>query len=201
MPCSPDAEAAPARLPGLPLLVAMLLLALGARPALTADAPGAGFRVESVAVRLLDDVYRLDATIDFDFSDESLEALENGVPLTVVIDMEIMRERRFLDERVGAVSARYRIRKHALSGQYVVTNEASGEAMTYQTFREMRASLGRVTDFPMIDAHAIAAEEHYLLRLRVRLDIEALPSPLRPLAYLSSLWRLSSGWSEWPLRR
>ena len=33
--------------------------------------------------------------------------------------------------------------------------------------------------------------------LRVSLDIEALPTPLRPVAYTSFTWHLNSGWSTW----
>jgi hypothetical protein len=37
--------------------------------------------------------------------------------------------------------------------------------------------------------------------LRARLDIEALPMLMRPLAYTLPSWRLSTGWTEWPIQR
>jgi hypothetical protein len=42
--------------------------------------------------------------------------------------------------------------------------------------------------------------EAYQLRLRADLEIESLPLPLQPLAYLGRGWRLTSGWTQWPLR-
>ena len=36
--------------------------------------------------------------------------------------------------------------------------------------------------------------------LKIALDIEELPLPLRPTAYLLPSWKLSSGWTTWPLR-
>ena len=39
----------------------------------------------------------------------------------------------------------------------------------------------------------------YSVRLQASLDIEALPLPLRPLAYVSPSWHLSSEWYTWDL--
>jgi hypothetical protein len=38
------------------------------------------------------------------------------------------------------------------------------------------------------------------LRLRADLEIESLPLPLQPLAYLGQGWRLTTGWTQWPLQ-
>ena len=34
----------------------------------------------------------------------------------------------------------------------------------------------------------------------VELDVEALPPPLRPIAYTSGAWRLNSDWHKWDIR-
>ena len=41
----------------------------------------------------------------------------------------------------------------------------------------------------------------YAVRLRGRLDIEALPTPVRLLAYVSSAWDMDSDWYKWRLAR
>jgi hypothetical protein len=45
----------------------------------------------------------------------------------------------------------------------------------------------------------LVSDERYEGALRARLDIEALPAPLRVFAYLSDDWRLTSEWYTWPL--
>ena len=60
-------------------------------------------------------------------------------------------------------------------------------------------TLGTVRSFPVIDRAALDPDGDYRLRLRPRVDIEALPSPLRVLAHLKALWRGGGRWSEWPL--
>ena len=162
---------------------------------------GPGFRIRDATVRLVDGAYVLDANVDYRFSPESLEAMESGVPITVLLEAAIERERPLLDERVASVRARQRIKKHALSEQYVVTDLRTGRARTFASFEEMSAGLGRITGLAMIDRRVLSDDQRYRLRVRVRLDVEALPSPLRPLAYVSSAWRLSSEWYVWPLPR
>lgn len=161
-----------------------------------------GFKVQRAQTRLVDGVYLLDASIGFEFSEESLEALNSGVALTVIVDMDIVRERKRLwDKRVARLHSRHQLRVHALSGQYIVKNLNSGATLTFRTQRRALIALGRLQSFPVLDGHLLEAEQSYKLKLRARLDIEALPAPMRPAAYLSSLWSQSSEWSTWPLMR
>ena len=165
----------------------------------TAAADGE-FELRETHTRLVDGVYFVNASFLFDFSDEALEALDNGVALTVRIDMRVLRARRLLwDERVAALSARRRLRLHPLSALYVLENLNTGAKRTFRNLDEALSALTTVADFPMLDAHLLAGDERYSVQLRARLDIEALPAPLRPLAYLSSLWRLGSDWYTRPL--
>lgn len=159
------------------------------------------FTVEHAAIRLAGAVYVLDADITFEFSKEALEALENGVPLTVILDTELVRKRWLLwDQTIAEQQARYQLEVHALSGRYVVKSLHSGLTRSFRTLEEAMRALGTIHNLPLFDNRLIRRNGNYTVRLRARLDIEALPAPLRPLAYLSGLWRLSSEWYTWPVR-
>ena len=158
------------------------------------------FRVETVSTHLRDHVYLLDADIDFHFSDEALEALNNGIPLTISLEIEVQRNRRYwLDEDIAELEQRYQIFYHALSGQFLVQNQNSSATRIYPSLAATLVNLGRIRDLPLLDQKLIDPDEQYELELRVRLDIEALPAPLRPLAYVSPAWRLASDWYTWSL--
>ncbi len=169
---------------------------------LIAKASLAGFNINEARTRLVDGVYLLDAQITFDFSEESLEALANGVALTVIVEMDIVQSRPLVwDKRLARLSSRHQLQRHALSNRYVLTNLNTGESRSFRTLRGAMRALGTLERFPMLDSHLLHADNDYTLRLRARLDIEALPAPLRPLAYLSELWRKSDKWSTWPIER
>ncbi len=160
-----------------------------------------GFEVVSAGTRLVDGVHRLRAHVDFRFSDEAVEAMENGVAVTVSVEMQVLEIGRLVDRKVAAVTARYRIQVHALSRQYLVKNLSTGETATYRSFDDMREGLGTIDGFPLLDDHLLDDDESYRARVRAILEIESLPTPLRLLAYLKSAWRLSSDWLTWPLQR
>lgn len=173
-------------------------------PALAHGAPtasGPGFHVQNAHIRLQDGVYLLDAFISFDFSDESIEAMDNGVSLTILLDIEVLRKHLLWHKTVMKRQSRFRVGVHALSKRYVVRDLDSGRTETFRSVEEMAAALGTVNDLPLFDRDLLEAQANYRARVRARLDIEALPSPLRPLAYISPGWRLDGEWFEWPLSR
>jgi hypothetical protein len=158
------------------------------------------FTVNEGKTKLVDDVYLLDASLSYEFTQETLDALDNGVPLTLVLDIEVYRPRRYLwDEVIASLAQRYEIHYHALSGQYLLYHLNSGAQFTYPTLESALASLGKVENIPIIDAPLLAPDQHYMVRVRSRLDIDALPVPLQLIAYVSRDWWLTSGWYSWDL--
>ncbi|HXH04501.1 MAG TPA: DUF4390 domain-containing protein [Candidatus Competibacteraceae bacterium] len=159
-----------------------------------------GFLVQRVSTHLEQGVYRLDADIEYGLSEANLEAMRNGVPITVELEMEVRRRRDWLwDVTEASLRQRYRLEYHALSGQYLVSNLNSGERKGFPTLGTATDYLGRIRDFPLLDSSLLEPGGQYYGRLRVSLDIEALPAPLRPVAYFSADWRLASDWYRWPL--
>ncbi|MEQ6340956.1 MAG: DUF4390 domain-containing protein [Gammaproteobacteria bacterium] len=159
------------------------------------------FTVRSAETELVDKVYRLDARIDYQPSDRMLDALHKGIPLTIAMDIEVWRKRQYLwNEQIADVTQRYQLSYHALTRQYQIKNLNTGIQNSFPTLRAALDVLGAVDDFPMLDQQLLRAGDTYEARLRARLDIEALPVPIRLLAYIYAGWRVSSEWYTWPLR-
>lgn len=160
----------------------------------------AGFRVLSAETYLDRGVYRLNARVDYQFSQGLLEALQNGVPLILKLRMEVMSRREWLwDEPIARVNQRFSLEYHALARQYVVTNLNSGELKSFPNRTAAVEFLGRLNNFPLLDRSLLKAGENYYVRLSASLEIEALPTPLRLTAYLSGDWLLNSEWYTCPL--
>ena len=161
----------------------------------------AEFTISQASARLQDGAYVVDATIGYEFSAAALEALENGGPLTVEIHLQVRREGAWVWEP-DVVDSRLRsqIRFSPLQGTYQVTNIDSGAQRSFASRDRAIAALGEVKDLTLVRADALDADQTYRVEMRVALDIESLPLPLRPRAYLSPDWNLSSEWSRWRLR-
>lgn len=176
--------------------LAALLLACSA-----AGAQDGGFEVRSAAARLVDGVYFVDARIDLELSDRALEALDSGVALTIQLQIEVIRKRAFLpDALVAELRQDTTLSYEPLTQRYVVRNLNSGQQQSYATLFSALSSLGRVSGLPVIDAALLARNAGHRMRLRVVLDQDTLPGPLRLIAFWSSGFRLVSEWYGWTLR-
>lgn len=180
----------------------IVMLVAGMLPALWMDAAvAASIKVKNAETLLADKVYHLNADVDYQFSGAALEALQSGVPLVVVLEIEINRQRDYLwSENIASLRQRYQLMYEALTGRYVVTNLNSGADAYYPTRAAAIAALGDVDHVPLLDAGLIDDRQRYMVALHVSLDLDALPVPMRVMGYFSSDWRLSSEWYTWPLR-
>ncbi|BBL76521.1 DUF4390 domain-containing protein [Methylomagnum ishizawai] len=157
-----------------------------------------GFRILDAQLVPIADQYALNADIDYRFSAPAIDALEHGVPLTVVIQFKIQRHRDYwLDETLLSESRRFFIHYHPLAKTYQIANESSGATRDFASLRASLDALGEIRGWRALPKAAFAPGREYWVGLAAKLDIEALPLPLRPLAYVSPGWYLGSPWFRW----
>lgn len=166
----------------------------------TASAQDGSFEIRSASSRLYDGVYFATARIDYRLSDDALEALDSGVALTIQLQIELTRKRRFwLDPEVARLHQDYSLSFEPLSDRYVVKNLNSGEQDSFATLFSALNNMGRVVDLPVIDAALLSPDSKYDIAMRAVLDQNTLPGPLRLIAFWSSGFRLQSDWYAWRL--
>lgn len=143
----------------------------------------------------------LDAEISYDLNDTISEALENGVPLTFETHVQMRRAQAWIWEP-DVVEHRLRtvLQYRPLSGLYELRNLQGDERLSFATRDAALGTLGRIVGMPVVERASLDVDEDYLVRIDVRLDIEALPLPMRPMAYLRRDWWFSSEPWEWRLR-
>ncbi|MCB1829170.1 MAG: DUF4390 domain-containing protein [Chromatiaceae bacterium] len=179
------------------LLFAIALLLL---PPLSAF--GEEFKIKNLSAKLVEGKFLMDAEIDYRFSDKAIEALVNGVPLTLEVQVQLRDSNAWIwQEDLLDARLRYRIRYLALPAIYQVVDLQSDTQQNFHTQRSAFEALGDISNFSLISIDKLEQGRKYRLSLRSSLDIEALPLPLRPMAYVTSAWQLSSDWSELVLRR
>jgi hypothetical protein len=160
-----------------------------------------GFRILAAETKLKEHVFHLDANMDLKFTDDALEALRSGVPLIVLINIEVQKDRSWWwDKTIAELEQGYLLLYHALSEKYIIHNLNSGAQQNFISLNAALHSLSNIRDFPLIDKNLLEEGDDYYVRLRTYLDIESLPAPMRPIAYISSQWQLESDWFTWPLK-
>ena len=147
---------------------------------------------------LLDDKYVINAKIEYNFSEVALEALENGVPLLVDLHVQIRRKGAWIWETdVTDFHHRRQLRYLPLSESYEVLDVGGEESRLFVSRSIALEALGEITELPLVEADKLQTGQSYRVEIKSKLDIEALPVPLRPKAYMSSSWKLASEWNEW----
>ncbi len=159
-----------------------------------------GFTVVRVHTTVAEDGVKVSALLNFQFTDTVAEAVRNGIPVTLEVKVKVERpEKYWWPEEVSMVRQRYQLRYHALSQQYLVRNLNNGVQNHFANVRQALAMIGQVDGVTLMKDADISDLTQYRLLVRTRLDIGALPVPLRLWAYLDPGWYLSSDWFEQPL--
>ena len=180
---------------GLLTLLSMVLLVSIATPA------SADFKVTDASTRLEDGHFMLNSRIDYAFSDKALEALDNGVPLTLLVHIRVRPVKSWVwTPSLVDQSFRYRIRYKPLSESYLVTQLPGAGGRSYVSRDAAINALGDIRDLHLLDRDRLAPDTSYQVQIRVSLDVEQLPLPLRPTAYLHPAWKQASDWTNWPLK-
>ncbi len=131
-------------------------------------------------------------------SDAQEQMLFNGIPLTFVYEVQIEKPGLLWASKRYMQEIHYQLYYHGLSKQFVVRNLEQGKQHSYPTLSLAILSISTPTDieFYIEDVTGISLQD-YVGRAKLWLDIEALPTPLRIPAYLSSHWWLNSQWFKW----
>lgn len=177
----------------------LLLLLFCSFFALSAQAASISYK--AVAIGEEEGWIVLDLLQNYQLSDTMEEALENGVPLTFVTEIVIDPEdAAFWRSVLGKKKIHRQLRFHPLAEEYEVHDVDTGTQRRFATRDAALLALGDLKEKKIIRADALQKGVFYLIQIQTVHDIGALPLPLRPRAYLSPGWHLSSKVYEWRLQ-
>ena len=188
------------RFPGL--LLAGMLACVSLAFAQDAAERHGYFNVRSASTSLVNGVLELDARLQLILSEDALDALGSGVPLTIELNVEVIRMRRFMIDAVDAeLNLQYELEYRPLSQRYIVRNLNSGDQDSFATLFSALNNLGRVQALPIIDDALLSPDSSYRIRLQALLSTRQYSAPLRLLFFWRDEWQLKSDWYEWRLER
>ena len=165
---------------------------------ITSLAQTSGITIDAVSGQTNHTMLNINAEISYHLSKETTDALDHGIPLEFNIEIRIKRNRNWLwDKTIISKTITYRVEFQPLSGQYLVTELYSGDINQFHGLEDVLEFMGILKDYPVIGVDMLSPEYNYVAQIKSHLNIQALPAPLRPLAYLSSQWHLASSWRSW----
>ncbi|MBD3608979.1 MAG: DUF4390 domain-containing protein [Gammaproteobacteria bacterium] len=179
----------------------LLLLSLGllitASQKISAGPSPAAISIHHSELMLKDDHYHLIARVDYQLNETVMEALHNGVSITIESQSRLQRLRKWVwNSTINHTEQRYKLRYFALSQLYLVTDLSNNSKRSFLTLTAALYHLGQL-DIKLAPKHAVLRGQPHRYSMRIFLNLDSLPAPLRPLAYLSTQWSLTSKWQHW----
>jgi hypothetical protein len=176
------------------------VLLCGVLLAATALAAEERFAIRNAFAEPVAGIWNLNVVLETGLSKQALDALDEGIPLTLLLDVQISSERRFLpDSTIAELQQRWELAFDALSQRYVVMNLNSGAQTTYGSQAEALAALSRIRNLPLIDANLLEPGRRYEVSLRATVDIGGLPAAVKLLVFWKD-WSRSTDWYTWSIR-
>ena len=183
--------------------IAILLLAsLLAVPRARGDAPGpldGKLQIQSAYVVLDHDVLELNAQVRYPDNQLIQRALQDAVTLAFDLEVNISRPRRFwFNATLLDTTLRRDLTYHAVTGRYVVRNEATVQQQSYATLEEALDRLGRIEDLPILVQSQLGPGP-WQVAVRAGVRRGRMPAALRALMFWTDDWHRTSDWYTWML--
>ncbi|WP_407275669.1 DUF4390 domain-containing protein [Halothiobacillus sp. DCM-1] len=178
-------------------LAVWVILGLAAWPGATAWA-ASDAEITDAHAEVREGVLYLDVRMNITLDQEMIEAMRNAIPIHLTLSARIEAPRDWLYPRViVSDDRRFRLEYHALSKTWLLTDDLEHEARSFSTLQGALRSLERIRAWPVASARRIETPDRLIGRVRLTLDIDKLPLPLRFPALFDSRWALNSPWFLW----
>lgn len=144
---------------------------------------------------------RVSARVSFPLNEAIEKAVHHGVPLVLLTEIELQRERAWLwDAELGRIERRSELRYHALSGRYLLQSDGQDRIENFPTLEQAFRRHGDINGVPLALAESRDdAPKVVHVAVRGRIEAQELPLVVRLLP-VGAAWRHDTGWLYFPVK-
>jgi hypothetical protein len=151
------------------------------------------FEVRNAYVELVNGSWQLDVRLDLALAQAAQQAFEEGVPLTLKLEVEATVERRLLlDEDVVSMTREWQLAYDAIAERFVVTDGATGAHVSHR--HAGARALSRISGITIADTASCPEGQRFDARARDFRDRRLPAAACQPLegwcAESGITWRL-----------
>lgn len=163
----------------------------------------AGIQPEFIEARYADESMVVNVRYKIVLNSTLEEALNNGVSLPFLYEVEITRPRWYAlyrDIFSDNLQRSYRLSFHTLTRQYRVSE--GSYYRSFGTLEEALNALGILRNWRMLEGYISTTNYRDVsARIRMRLDISQMPKPYQLTTLGNTQWSLESSWHEFQPRQ
>ena len=159
-----------------------------------------GVNINSAVTYIDNNTYYLDVSSELTLTEESYRALRQGISFEIHTDFQLLKKRKWLwNKTVFGKKLIHKLEHKPLTENFLITNLNTGIVNYYKNLDAAVNAICNISKMKLFDKNKLQKNIKYLAKIRLYLDIDSLPSPLRPRAYFSSDWNISSQWYRWEI--
>ena len=156
--------------------------------------------INSASTYIDNDIFYLDSSSEFYLSKEAYKALRQGISFEIHTDFQLLIKRKwFWNKIIFEKKIIHKLEHKPLTENFLITNMNTGIVNYYKNIDTAINAISKISKMKLFKRSKLQKNTNYLARIRLHLDIDSLPSPLRPRAYFSSDWNISSQWYKWEI--
>jgi hypothetical protein len=180
----------------------LLLIALGLRTPVFAEinVGDPGILIQKAQIIERDGHKLVTAEIEYRFPEVALKALEEGIPLSFKVCLKVGRLGLLgWPETLTQEERTIQLRYQPLAKSYQVSDLGSGVVVHYASLATVLDTLSHLRGWLLPELPPQEAGEKREASLSFSFDVEALPLPLRLVAYISPEWKINTPAYRWQL--
>ncbi len=184
------------------LLLCSWLLGAAVLPATAQTPSNSVVEVTELRLERSDNALLLQSSLRLDLSSTVEDALQKGMPIYFVTEVELMRDRWYwYDKKVGSATRHYRLAYQPLTRKWRLNVSrdpigavglASSLSQTFETLPEALSAIRRTVNWKLADLSDIEIDNKLNLSFKFRLDVSQLPRPFQMMAGSQAEWNLSA---------
>ncbi len=137
----------------------------------------------------------LNADVELQLNTRLEDAVNKGLPLYFLFEVEITRPRWYwFDEKSAVKMQVFKLSYHALTRQYRVAIGAYQQS--FLNLSDALASMSRIRGWRIAVSDQFSVGERYDAQVRMRLDSSQLPKPFQIIGITNREWNLASDWKR-----
>jgi hypothetical protein len=158
------------------------------------------FNITNASITMQDSLVLLNSTIEIDLPKYINKAIDQGFAVPLMFEVEVLKFSRYwFDEKFLSLKQQYQLHYLPMLSSYAIFDVNANQRRYFNSLHEAVRYLKVIYSYPMFDITNINQSGRVYVRLRVGIDIDELPLPLKSSSLWDNDWGLQSDWFEWEI--
>lgn len=158
------------------------------------------FNIKSASFTMQETLLLLDSTIEIELPKYINKAIDQGFAVPLMFEVEVLKYSKYwLDEKLLSLKQQYQLHYLPMLSSYAIFDVNANQRLYFNNRQEAVRYLKVIYAYPMFDITNINQSGRVYVRMRVGIDVDELPLPLKSSSLWNNDWGLQSDWFEWKI--